>query len=118
MHFIDDVFKEIKDRGHLEELRALPTVQERWKRLEEIMPLLNILKENMSFLSSDEQLYLDCKLQDKGIDMGLCQHYYVFWSTKNQKFHYTCKAANKERTHCGGNAEKCDKGLLNPQSAQ
>ena len=113
MHFIDDVFKEIKDRGHLEELRALGTIPERCKWLEEIMPLLNILKENMSFLSSDEQLYLDCKLQEKGINMGLCEHYYVFWSRKNQKFHYTCKAADKGRTRCGGKKEKCDKGSSN-----
>lgn len=113
MHFIDEVFKEIKDRGHLGELRALGTIPERWERLEEIMPLLNILKEKMSFLSSDEQLYLDCKLQDNGIDMGLCKHYYIFWSRRNQKFHYTCKAADKERTGCGGKEEKCDKSSSN-----
>lgn len=112
MHFIDEVFREIKIVGYLEDLKKSPK-ELRWQKLFEIVSKLNILKEEFTELTSDEQLYLVFKIHEKKIDMGLCPHFYIFFSRKNDKFHHCCKALNKKRTYCKGGLEK-KRCLLKP----
>jgi len=105
MHFVDEIFREIKIVGWLEDIKKT-SFTKRWNKLTEIVSKLNIFKTEMSDLTSDEQLYLGFKVQEKGIDMGLCSHFYIFFSNKNQKFHHTCKAVNKQRVYCQGTDKK------------
>ena len=105
MHFVDEIFREIKIVGWLDDIKKT-SFKKRWKKLAEIISKLNIFKAEISDLTSDEQLYLGFKVQEKGIDMGLCPHFYIFFSDKNQKFHHTCKAANKQRVYCRGTDKK------------
>ncbi len=107
MHLVDELFREIKALGYLKDLNNYP-LSKRWKKLDEIVKKLNIFKSEMSNLSSDEQLYLAFKIQEKGVNMGLCPHFYIFFSNKYEKFHHTCKALNKQRVYCKGtNKKKC-----------
>jgi len=110
MIFMDELFWEIKIRGHLEELKQLPNPRSRVARLDEILVQINISKERLSFYSSDEQLYLLFRIQEKGIDMGICPYFYIFYSNKYQRFHYYCrhpKLPEKQRTYCHGLEIKC-----------
>lgn len=110
MSFIKEIFREIKIRGHLEELRDIQSNPERIKRLNEILIQINISKESLSFYTPDEQLYLFSKIQEEGIDMGLCQEFHIFFSNRNQRFHHICRATKrKERSYCGGEIKRCDK---------
>ena len=109
MIFMDDLFREIKIRGHLGELKQLPN-HLRIHRLNEILIEINISKENLSFYSPDEQLYLLFRIQGKGIDMGICSYFYIFYSKRNQRFHHYCrhsKLIEKQRTFCRGEKTKC-----------
>lgn len=107
MHFVDEIFREIKIVGWLEDIKKVP-LKERWKKLAEIVSKLNILKAEMTDFTSDEQLYLSFKVQEKGVDMGLCSYFYIFFSTKNNKFHHICKVRNKQRVYCRGvDKKKC-----------
>mgnify|MGYP000340530498 CR=1 FL=1 len=83
---IDEIFREIKIRGHLEELKKLPDVPSRINRLNEILIKINISKEPLSFYSSDEQLYLLFLLQQAGIDMGICDNFYIFFQGNGENF--------------------------------
>jgi len=109
MTFINELFKEIKIRGHLEDLRKLKTVERRATKLNEIVINVNISKNELSFYSPDEQLFLFYKIQENKIDMGLCPHFYIFFSNKNQRFHHVCKLLDNQRTKCRGRINKCDK---------
>lgn len=107
---MDKLFREMKIRGYLEELKQLPNVFSRIARLDEIPVQINISKERLSFYSPDEQLYLLFKIQEKGIDMGICPHFYIFYSNRNQRFHYYCRApilSEKQRAYCRGLEIKC-----------
>ncbi len=110
MIFMDVLFREIKIRGHLEELKQLPDPSSRVARLDEILIQINISKEKLAFYSPDEQLYLLCKIQKKEIDMGVCPYFYIFYSKKYQKFHYHCrhpKLVEKQRAYCRGRKSEC-----------
>jgi hypothetical protein len=108
--FMDEVFREIKIRGHLEELKELPDVLSRIRRLNEILIAINISKEPLSFYPPDEQLYLCYLLQREGVDMRICQHFYIFFSGKWKRFHHYCCHPNlteKQRTDCRGQIKNC-----------
>jgi hypothetical protein len=107
---MDELFREIKIRGHLEELKKLPDPRSRIARLDEILVQINISKERLSFYSPDEQTYLFFRIQEKEIDMGICPHFYIFYSKKYQKFHHYCRdstPSEKQRTYCNGLEIKC-----------
>lgn len=109
---MDEIFREIKSIGMIEDLKKIPTIQERYRLIEEAVTIANISKTNFSFYSPDEQLYIIYLVQEKGIAMGLCPYFYIFFSKKNQKFHHICKATSeKKRTRCGGLTQICDKGV-------
>ncbi len=113
MHLIQEIFNEIKSLGRIEELKKLPTVGERYQLIDEAVMKANISKTTLSAFSLEEQLYLTYLFQEKGVNLGLCPHFYIFFSRRNQKFHHVCKAVpEKERTYCKGDAKKCDKGVL------
>jgi len=108
-----EIFREIKSLGRLEELKRLPTLQERYRLIDEAVMRANISKTSLSAFSFDEQLYLSYLFQEKGVDLGLCPHFYTFFSKKNQKFHQVCRAVKeKEKTYCRGDTKKCDKGIF------
>lgn len=107
---MDELFGEIKSRGYLEELKELPDLSSRIARLDEILIQINISKESLSFYSPDELLYLLLKIQEEGLDMGICSYFYIFYSKKYQRFHHYCrfpKFAKKQRTYCRGLEIKC-----------
>lgn len=110
MTFMDEIFKEIKKRGHLEELKQLTNYRSRIARLDEILIQINISKERLSFYAPDEQLYLLFRIQEKGIDMGVCPYFYIFYSKRNQKFHHYCRhpaLSEKQRPYCKGVKSQC-----------
>jgi len=109
MHFINGLYKEIKIRGFLEDLQKLDSVESRIKKLNEIVIHINISKDDLSFYTLDEQLYLFYLIQNYGVPMGLCPYYYIFFSNKNQRFHYLCKKNSKRGriVYCRGNLKKC-----------
>lgn len=110
MIFMDELFREIKIRGHLEELKQLPDPLSRIAHLDEILVQINISKERLSFYSSNEQIYLLFRIQEKEIDMGICPHFYIFCSKKYQRFHHYCRdprLSEKQRTYCNGLKIKC-----------
>jgi len=117
VHLVDELFSEIKILGFIRDLEKCPS-EDRWFLLSDMVRKLNVFKGEMSALSYDEQLYLGFKIQEKGIDMGLCPNFYMFFSSKNNKFHHTCKARKKERTSCRGKVEKCDKGIFKKSSGK
>jgi len=113
MHLIREIFREIKSLGRLEELKKLPTIQERYYLIDDAVMRANISKTPLSTFSLDEQLYLEYLFQEKGVDLGLCPHFYIFFSKRNQGFHYVCRTTkDKVRTHCKGDTKKCDKGIF------
>jgi hypothetical protein len=57
MHFVDEIFREIKIVGWLEDIKKT-SFTKRWDKLAEIVSKLNIFKAEMSDFTSDEQLYL------------------------------------------------------------
>jgi hypothetical protein len=69
---------------------------------------LNVFKAEIQDLTLDEHLYLSYQIQQKGVDLGLCASFYIFYSTKNAKFHKLCRKDNS-RIYCNGNAGKCSK---------
>ena len=110
MIFMDELFRELKIRGHLEELKQLPDVCSRLHRLNEILIQINISKERLSFYSPDEQLYLLFRIQEEGVDMGICHHFYIFFSKKWQRFHHYCRHPRfnqKQRAYCRGLEKNC-----------
>jgi len=108
-----EIFREIKSLGMIEDLKKLSTIQERYKLIDEAVTRANISKTHFSFYSLDEQLYLIYLIQEKGVEMGLCPHFYIFFSKRNQKFHHICKVTSqKERAYCRGEIQICDKGIL------
>ena len=112
MYLMYEIFREIKSLGKIEELKKLLTIQERYRLIDEAVTKANISKTHFSFYSQDEQLCLTYLIQGKGVDMGLCPYFYIFFSRRNQRFHHVCKATpKKERTYCGGQIQKCDKGV-------
>ena len=106
MHLVDEIFREIKSVGYLGDIQKYP-LSKRWQELTKIVSKLNIFKAEMSDLAFDEQLYLTFKIQEKGIDMGLCSDFYIFFSNKNEKFHHTCKKLDKQRVSCKGYKRNC-----------
>ena len=113
MHLMKEIFREIKSIGRIEELKRLQTISERYRLINEAVMRANISKTFLSAFSSDEQLYLTYLFQEKEVDLGICPHFYIFFSKRNQKFHHVCKATKvKERIYCRGDTKKCDKGFF------
>lgn len=107
---MDEIFREIKIRGHLEELKQLPDLSSRIAYLDETLIQINISKERLSFYSSDEQLYLLFRIQESGVEMGICPYFYIFYSRRNGKFHHYCRhpaLPDKQRAYCNGLEAKC-----------
>jgi hypothetical protein len=108
MHLVDEIFRDFKEKGYLEELKNKETLAEKFEMIRRITAQVNIFKAELEDLSSDEQLYLDYKLQAEGINLGLCPNFYVFFSNKNNRFHLSCTKFDKKRCYCKGKTEKCD----------
>lgn len=108
MHLVDEIFRDFKEKGYLEELKNKKTLAEKFEMIHRITAQVNIFKAELQDLSSDEQLYLDYKLQAGGINLGLCPDFYIFFSNKNNKFHFSCAKLDKKRCYCKGKAEACD----------
>lgn len=85
----------------------MDSFEQKYVRIKEIVSNVNVFKGELSDLSLDEQLYLDYKLQQKGIALGLCPAFYIFYSNKNNKFHHVCTAREGQRVYCLGNSKKC-----------
>jgi hypothetical protein len=107
MHLIDEIIRDFKEKGYIQELAVLSSLDEKYKNIEKFTAQVNVLKAELSDLSRDEQLYLDCKLQAAGVDLGLCPDLYIFFSNKNNCFHHCCQRNNKKRTFCRGQINKC-----------
>lgn len=113
MHLMNEIFREIKSLGRIKELKKVSTIQERYRLIDEAVMRANISKTPLSAFSQDEQLYLTYLFQEKGVEMGLCSYFYIFFSKRNQKFHHVCKATStKQRSYCKGQVKKCDKGIF------
>ncbi|MFA4942489.1 MAG: hypothetical protein WC564_02520 [Patescibacteria group bacterium] len=108
MHLVDEIIRDFREKGYIEELAVLPTLEEKFKRLQEITSQVNVFKGEIEDLSLDEQLYLDCKLQERGVDLGLCSNFNIFFSNKNNKFHLCCRRSDNSRTFCRGQKNKCN----------
>jgi hypothetical protein len=108
MHFVDELVKEIKKKGLMEDMSRESGVAQKVRFLDEILININIFKERMSHLSLDEQLYLSYRISSCGVDMEICPHFYMFFSGKYKKFHHTCLKREKVRTHCKGKKQRCD----------
>ena len=106
MQLVDEIFKSFKEYHRLDDLKNLHSGAERFEKIREIVAGVNIFKAEIQDLTLDEQLYLSCKIQQNGVDLGLSFH--IFYSNKNAKFHKLCKKANT-RVYCGGNPGKCSK---------
>jgi len=109
MHFIDEIFRDFKELGYIEELKKTKSLKERFDRIAKIVSRVNILKAELTDLTLDEQLYLDYLLQKNGVDLELCAEFYIFFSNKNNKFHHVCRALENKKTVCRGNKNKCMK---------
>jgi hypothetical protein len=89
----------------------LPTIEEKYKRIQQITAQVNVFKGELEDLSWEEQLYLDSKLQERGVLLNLCPYFYIFFSNKNNKFHSCCQKSDNSRTFCRGKKLKCDKNI-------
>jgi len=112
MHLVDEIFRDFKEFGYFEDLGKLGSLTEKFNKIKEIVSKVNIFKAEIQDLTIEEQLYLDYKIQQKGIDLGLCPLFYIFFSNKNIKFHQVCKKDDK-RAFCGGDCKKCDREKVN-----
>lgn len=108
MHLVDEIFRDFKEFGYLEDLKKMNSRSEVFEKIREIVSKVNVFKAEIQDLTLEEQLYLDCKIQQKGIDLGLCTSFYIFFSNKNMKFHHVCKK-DDTRAYCNGSCEKCHK---------
>ena len=81
-------------------------------KIREVVSKVNVFKAEIQDLTSDEQSYLDYKIQQKGVNLGLCPYFYIFFSNKNMKFHHVCKK-DDSRAFCKGNCEKCNNNIKN-----
>jgi hypothetical protein len=106
MHLVDEIFRSFKEYNRLEELKRLESTTERYHRIKEIVSRVNVFKAEIQDLTLDEQLYLDYRIQEKGVDLGLCSNFYIFYSNKHMKFHHICKVDNS-RCFCRGEIIKC-----------
>ena len=109
MHLIDEIFRDFKELGYIEELKNTESLRDKFDRIEKIVSRVNVLKAELTDLTPEEQLYLDYLLQKNGVDLGLCSDFYIFFSNKYSKFHHVCKALENKRTVCCGNKNKCIK---------
>jgi len=109
MHLVDEIFRDFKEFGYIEELKKTKSLKEKFERIEKIVSKVNVLKAEITDLTLDEQLYLDYLLQEKGVDLGLCPDFYVFFSNKHNKFHCVCKSLDRKKTTCCGDEKKCVK---------
>jgi len=112
MHLVDEIFRDFKEYGYIEDLKKIDSKLERFEKIREIVSKVNVFKAEIQDLTIDEQLYLDCQIQQKGIDLGLCPLFYIFFSNKNMKFHHVCKK-DDTRAFCKGDCEKCNKNITN-----
>ena len=112
MHLVDEIFRDFKEFGYFEDLGKMNSKSERFEKIREIVSKVNVSKVEIQDLTMDEQLYLDYKIQQKEIDLGLCSMFYIFFSNKNMKFHHVCKKDNT-RAFCKGNCKKCHKNITN-----
>ena len=108
MHIVDEIFRDFRSCGYLEDLKKLRTIDEKYKKIRQIVSRVNVFKAEIQDLTSEETLYLDCLIQEKGVDMNLCPFFNIFYSNKNQKFHHVCKKDNS-RAYCKGDKNKCPK---------
>lgn len=108
MHLVDEIFRDFKSWNNLDKLKEMETIEERFGKIKEIVSKVNIFKGEIEDLSFDEQLYLDYKIQQGGVEIGLCPFFYIFFSNKNMKFHKICKKDNS-RAACEGVCKKCSK---------
>ena len=109
MHLIDEIFRDFKELGYIDELKKIESLKEKFDRIAKIVSKVNILKAELIDLTLDEQLYLDYLLQKHGVNLELCSDFYIFFSNKNNKFHHVCKALENKKTACRGNKNKCMK---------
>jgi len=107
MHLIDEIFRDFKELGCIEELKKLGSVKEKFERIEKIVSKVNVLKAELTDLTLEEQMYLDSLLRRHGVDLGLCPDFYMFFSNKYNKFHHVCKALENKKADCKGDINKC-----------
>ncbi len=108
MHLVDEIFRDFKEKGYIEELIDKNDIAEKFEMIRVFTSQVNVLKAELESLSLDEQLYLDYKLQAAGVNLDLCPEFYMFFSNKNNKFHFSCNKNNKCRTNCKGKIKDCD----------
>jgi hypothetical protein len=112
MNRIDDVLRDFKEFGYIDELKNISSLDDKFKRISEVVSKVNTLKSEMSELTADEQLYLRHGLQKMGVDLELCPFFYIFYSNKYGKFHHYCRRDDEQRqTSCRGetNSLTCKK---------
>ncbi|MBU2634678.1 MAG: hypothetical protein KJ674_05575 [Nanoarchaeota archaeon] len=112
MNIVDEIFRDFKEFGYLEDLKKMDSKSEIFEKIREIVSKVNVFKAEIQDLTIDEQLYLDYKLQQEGINLELCSLFYIFFSNKNIRFHYICKKDNT-RAFCKGNCKKCHNDTIN-----
>lgn len=110
MQRVDDIFRDFVEFKYIDELARLDSLNQKYAKIREIVSKVNVFKGELSDLSVDEQLYLDYKLQQKGVALDLCPNFHIFYSNRNNKFHQVCKAQDGQRAYCRGNLEKCVNG--------
>ena len=62
MHLVDEIFRDFKDGGYIEDLNKMETISERFGKIRDIVSKVNVLKAEIQDLTLDEQLYLDYKI--------------------------------------------------------
>ena len=108
MNLVDEIFRDFKEFGYLEDLKQMDSKTEQYAKIKEIVSKVNVFKAEIQDLSLDEQLYLDYRIQQEGIDLGLCPEFYIFFSNKNTKFHHVCRK-HDTRALCKGKLAPCSK---------
>jgi|GEM_PF-943986 len=110
MILIEEIFKDLKKIGWLNEIKKLGSLKDRRIKVDEIIRKANLLKGEITELTLDEQLRLDYLIQQEGVDLDLCPDYYIFFSNKNNKFHHLCHR-DGQRTRCRGSKNICSSNI-------
>lgn len=65
MHLIDEIFRDFKELGYIEELKKISSLKEKFDRIEKIVSRVNVLKAELTDLTVEGQLYLNCLRYEK-----------------------------------------------------
>jgi hypothetical protein len=98
-----------RDGDKFQEIKNGTDNNEKIKAVNSAISNLNITKTELGNLTREDISRLLYLLQNLGIELDICEHYRIFFSGKNKKYHQICEGTRENiKTNCFGDKRKCE----------